>query len=246
MMRAAAKRKLLEINQKFYDQYAASFSATRGRVQPGVLRLLKDIRRAASILDVGCGNGTLAQALADSGFTGRYLGLDMSESLLNVAANGLEGFETGAYQFQQADLADLDWVKSIPKGPYGWLVAFAVLHHIPGEELRIQTVENFAKLVPPESCVAVSVWQWQNSPRLQKRIRPWPEVGFQPEELDPGDVLLDWRADETVGLRYVHTFDEAELSALAHNAGFRVQKTFYSDGITGDLALYQVWQLMQS
>jgi tRNA (uracil-5-)-methyltransferase TRM9 len=241
-METATQMKLLQINQQFYDHYARSFSATRNQAQPGVRCLLKKMSRVASVLDVGCGNGTLAQTLAASGFAGRYLGLDMSEDLLADAAKGLEGSETGSYQFLQADLADPDWVESIPGGQFDWLVAFAVLHHIPGQSLRERIVADFSRLVSPESWVAISVWQWHNSPRLLKRVLPWSAVGLNPDKLDPGDVLMDWRAGETVGLRYVHTFNESELSELAQSAGFQVQQSFYSDGKTGNLALYQVLQ----
>jgi hypothetical protein len=87
------------------------------------------------------------------------------------------------------------------------------------------------------------MWQWQNSPRLRKRVQPWSKAGLDPEKLDEGDVLLDWRAGDTIGLRYVHTFSETSLSHLAAAAGFEVIESFYSDGRTGDLALYQVWDL---
>jgi len=201
------------------------------------------MRQAASILDVGCGNGTLVRALAENNFTGRYLGLDMSENLLTKARGMMGNPEQGYFQFRHADLADPEWGNSIPDEPYDWLVAFAVLHHIPGDAPRQQVVKDFAKLVSPDSRVAISVWQWQNSPRLQKRVLPWSEVGLNPDELDPGDVLMDWRAGDTIGLRYVHTFDECELFKLAEIAGFQVVDSFYSDGKPGNLALYHVWQL---
>jgi len=59
--------------------------------------------------------------------------------------------------------------------------------------------------------------------------------------VDAGDYLLDWRNGD-VGLRYVHHFDEEELSKLAKATGFKVIDTFYLDGETGNLGLYQVWQ----
>jgi hypothetical protein len=91
--------------------------------------------------------------------------------------------------------------------------------------------------------VALSVWQWQNSPRLKKRVVPWSTVNIDPEDLDDGDVLLDWRAGKTIGYRYVHTFSEDSLSILAKKAGFKVIESFYSDGKEGNLALYQLWGL---
>jgi hypothetical protein len=149
----------------------------------------------------------------------------------------------GTYEFQQVDLADLDWAETISTPPFDWLVSFAVLHHIPGKDLRKQIVRAFVDLTSPEGRVAVSVWQWQNSPRLRKRVQAWSKAGLDPEKLDEGDVLLDWRAGDTIGLRYVHTFSETSLSHLAAAAGFEVIESFYSDGRTGDLALYQVWDL---
>jgi hypothetical protein len=98
-----------------------------------------------------------------------------------------------------------------------------------------------ASLTAANGRAAVSVWQWQNSPRLRERVLPWSRVGLAGAELDPGDVLLDWRGGDRVGLRYVHTFDPAELAVLAESAGMRVVERFFSDGKPGNLAHYQVW-----
>jgi SAM-dependent methyltransferase len=239
------KAKLLEINQVFYDRYARSFSATRHQVQPGVGRLLGELLSDDSILDVGCGNGTLAQALAAQGYSGDYLGIDISPNLLDEAKTRLGSPPIGAYQFQQADLALPHWHKPFRDGSYNGLVAFAVLHHLPGEKLRLQTVRTFKELIAPDGHIVVSVWQWQNSTRLRKRVLPWSTVGLHPDQLDEGDALLDWRAGETPGLRYVHTFNADSLTTLATQAGLQVCRSYFSDGKTGNLALYQVWRVDQ-
>jgi len=233
---------LLKINQQFYDQFAGSFSATRGRVQPGVRRLLPRILSAESILDVGCGNGTLARVLQKAGFTGHYVGLDMSGGLLEQAEALTSETATGIYEFRKVDLAEFDWHHPFKGMSFDWAVSFAVLHHIPGADLRRQTAKAFADLISSEGRAVVSVWQWQNSPRLRKRAQPWSKAGLDPEQVDEGDVLLDWRAGDTVGVRYVHTFSEISLAQLAESAGFEVLNTFLSDGKSGDLALYQVWE----
>jgi tRNA (uracil-5-)-methyltransferase TRM9 len=234
---------LLQINEAFYDQFADSFSATRGRVQPGVRQILDALPPDVSLLDVGCGNGTLAQALQKSGFSGRYLGVDISAGLLSGARERMGTTDQGHYEFKQADLADPEWVIMLTGERFDRVVCFAALHHLPGEGLRRRTVQAFAGLLSPAGQVAVSVWQWQNSPRLKKRVLSWSTVGIDAEKLDDGDVLLDWRAGEQVGLRYVHTFTESSLTALAESAGFKVFENFYSDGEPGNLALYQVWGL---
>jgi tRNA (uracil-5-)-methyltransferase TRM9 len=241
-MEPNVQKKMIEINRQFYDRFATSFSATRGRVQPGVRRQLPQIMSAKTVIDVGCGNGTLARALSESGFTGEYLGLDMSKALLAAAKQAFEEPKLGQFTFQQSDLVDPDWNTELPSDHFDLLVSFAVLHHLPGEQCRSQIIGAFHDLVSPDGTVVVSVWQWQNSPRLKKRVVPWTEVSLDPDEVDQGDILLDWRASDQVGLRYVHTFSEASLTALAEEAGFRVVESFYSDGKPGNLALYQVWE----
>ena len=245
MMNAQVRAKLLEINQNFYYHFSDSFSTTRLQAQPGVQRVSQLIPPTASVLDVGCGNGTLARQLASQGFEGHYLGVDLSAGLLEDARHLLDEPHSGTYTFQLMDLADPGWPASIPPTKFDWLVAFAVLHHLPGADIRLQTVSAFRHLLTPEGQVVVSVWQWHNSPRLSKRVLPWSTVGLDPDELDEGDVLLDWRASEAHGLRFVHTFSEANLSSLATQGGLTVCDSFYSDGKPGNLALYQVWQIDQ-
>lgn len=234
---------LLEINRRFYDQFAESFSITRDRIQPGVRSLLPRLSQASSLMDLGCGNGALARALAGTDFTGRYLGTDLSERLLREAQLLLGESKKGIFVFREADLTEMGWTENLTGQPYDWLVSFAVLHHLPGDALRAQVLQAFTKLVSRESRVAVSVWQWQNSPRLQKRVIPWSEVELADSDVDEGDVLLDWRASDQTGLRYVHTYSEDSLTRLAESAGFRVEESFFADGKPGNLALYQVWQL---
>ena len=60
-------------------------------------------------------------------------------------------------------------------------------------------------------------------------------------DVDSGDYLLDWRRGGK-GYRYVHHFSEDELSRLAKLSGFHVVESFYSDGATGNLGLYQIWK----
>jgi len=93
----------------------------------------------------------------------------------------------------------------------------------------------------PSGVFHLSNWQFLNSPRLTQRIQPWERLGLHPEDVDPGDYLLDWRSGGA-GLRYVHHFSEAELAALARETSFSVEETFYSDGKEGSLGLYQAWR----
>jgi tRNA (uracil-5-)-methyltransferase TRM9 len=197
------------------------------------------------ILDLGCGNGWLAKELAERGIRAPYLGVDFSRSLLQEAFRSMpEGFKA---EFRMLDLTAPDW-KASPAGedlsrlsPFQFCLAFAVLHHIPGSSLRLSVVQNARQYLETGSLFIHSVWQFLNSPRLKRRVQPWHKAGIHPEQVDPGDYLLDWRHGGE-GLRYVHHFNAEELEGLARAAGFTIRDQFHSDGEGGSLGLYQVWE----
>jgi SAM-dependent methyltransferase len=236
-MKAASK--LLAINNQFYQANADSFSATRQRLQPGVQRLadrLLSEMPGGRLLDLGCGNGWLGRYLLEHRFQGTYVGLDASPDLLEDARRNSPS------SYLQANLADPGWESGLPAEPFDAILAFAVLHHLPGNELRLRVLKQAHNhLAVSGGFFFHSEWQFQNSPRLAKRILPWETVGLHASDVDEGDALLDWRAEGGEGLRYVHQFSQEELEALAQTAGFRVAETFYSDGKEGNLGLYQAW-----
>jgi hypothetical protein len=125
----------------------------------------------------------------------------------------------------------------------GWsaITAFAVLHHIPSMDLRLNILRIVYRLLKTDGIFIHSNWQFLNSEKLKARIQPWEAAAISTSEIDTGDYLLDWRSGGK-GLRYVHHFDERELNELAKAGGFRIMDTFYSDGERGNLGLYQVWK----
>ncbi len=229
--------RLLKLNRQFYQTFAQPFSATRQRLQPGVIRILEQISPQANLLDLGCGNGELARELARCGHQGSYTGVDFSSDLLGEARMG----QPDNFHFLLADLSSVDWDKELSGNHYDAALSFAVLHHLPGVEMRLHLLGKVRKLLEPDSRYIHSEWQFLNSPRLATRIQPWESIGLSSSEVDPGDYLLDWRQGGT-GLRYVHHFSEPELADLAAQAGFEVVETFLSDGENARLGLYQVWK----
>jgi SAM-dependent methyltransferase len=241
-MNQAIVAKLIQLNAEFYQTFSTQFSDTRMRIQPGVRRILESIDPESKILDLGCGNGELARVLHDQEFRGTYLGVDFSKELLDVARKGVAGNDN--FRFVQGSIADPGWQAALGTQlqAYDVVLSFAALHHLPGKETHRQILHAVRNLLTSEGRFIHSNWQFLNSERLRKRIHPWSEIGLSDADVDPGDYLLDWRRGG-FGLRYVHHFNEDELNALAAETGFSVSETFYSDGETGDLGLYQIWTL---
>ena len=239
-MDSATAARLIELNREFYTRFGDSFSATRHRIQPGVRRVLDMLTGHENILDLGCGNGELARELAKSGHCGSYLGVDFSLPLLRDAESLYEGFSA---TFKEVDLTRLSVasVQSSVTDNWSFIIAFAVLHHIPSHNLRINLLKTVHQLLQPEGLFIHSNWQFLNSEKLKARIQPWETAAVSGSEVDAGDYLLDWRSGGK-GLRYVHHFDEGELGELAEATGFKIIDTFYSDGETRNLGLYQVWK----
>jgi SAM-dependent methyltransferase len=166
------------------------------------------------------------------------VGLDFSQALLEEAQTGISG---EGFTFLPADLSNPDWDDNLPGEHFDVVLAFAVLHHLPGAELRLQVVSKVHAHLIPGGKFIHSNWQFLNSARMRSRIQPWERVDMTPSDVDPGDYLLDWRRGG-YGLRYVHHFSREELETLAAEAGFRVVESFHSDGKGGKLGLYQVWE----
>ena len=241
-MNANIARQLLELNRRFYTEYGRDFSATRGRLQSGVLRVVETLRGDEVILDLGCGNGELARTLSRRGHHGLYLGIDFSLPLLNEAERKAFDFPV---QFMRADLTSDDWNEVIAAAAgnnlYDIVFSFAVLHHIPGVELRLNFVRKVHELLKPDGLFVHSNWQFLNSEKLKARIQSWVGIGLKETDIDANDYLLDWRRGGH-GLRYVHHFDEPELADLAKAGGFEIVETFYSDGENKRLSIYQTWR----
>ena len=241
-------KRLIELNRQFYQTFAAQFSATRQRIQPGVRLLTERIPAGATVLDLGCGNGELWRVLQKNTQIGHYTGVDFSPTLLEFAGNsGIHhdkenhGSPLPPAVFIQGDLTEPDWADHLPLKAYETIFAFAVLHHLPGYGLRLQVLRQAHKLLASSGLFCHSEWQFLNSPRLRARLQPWELANLAADQVDRGDYLLDWRQGGT-GLRYVHHFNLAELEQLAQDSGFKIIDTFFSDGEGGKLSLYQVWE----
>ena len=232
--------RLLALNRAFYATFARPFAASRPTSDPALVCILLHIPQRASVLDVGCGNGRLALLLDRERPGATYLGVDAVPELVELARAQADQLTTIAVEFRVADVARPDWDRALPGAPFDCVVALAVLHHIPGFDLRVGVLREIAGLLKPGGRLVISTWQFLGSARMRRKIVDWAEVGIAEESLEPGDYLLDWKR-EGHGLRYCHLVDEAEVERLAAGSSLCLRETFRAGGREGDLSLFAVF-----
>src|SRR3989338_8415398 len=242
-MNPAIARRLADLNRQFYAEHAVAFAHRRLTPQPGIARVLGQIPSGARVLEIGCGDGKVAQALRVSRNAIAYWGLDLDPTLLARArqamlASAPPSSQPWSFTFALADLTAPDWARVLPPEPFHWILAFSVFHHLPGSGCRQQVLRTLGEHLAPGGTLAMSNWQFMRSERLKARVRPWSSIGLTAAEVEPHDYLLDWERSGRHGLRYVHLLEEAEARALAESAALKVIEVFQSDGVTGTLADY--------
>jgi SAM-dependent methyltransferase len=246
-MNADTARHLALLNAAFYEQHGLAFAETRPRLNLGVRKVLARIVPGARVLDVGCGDGKPGRWLTSDRPAARrpeaagrsidYLGLDASASMI-TRARALTGEREGV-AFAQVDVLAEDWAAPYTDS-FGWVLAFAVLHHVPGAIGRARLVRELAACCQPGGRVAISCWRPSRSPRLLGRVAAWSEIGLTADDVDPGDLLMAWERAGQRAWRYVHEVEPLELDDIATHAGLSLVERFVADGHAGDLADYAI------
>ncbi|MFQ6100815.1 MAG: class I SAM-dependent methyltransferase [Anaerolineae bacterium] len=244
-MNKEVTERLLALNREFYAAFARPFAASRVVCDPAMTCILPYIPQHARVLDVGCGNGRLALLLDRERPGVTYLGLDAVPELVELARAQADQLTNISAEFRVADITQPGWSDphklDIVHCPLviDTAVALAVLHHIPGFDLRVRVLREIATMLAPNGCLILSTWQFLENERMRRKIVDWAEVGVVEEALEPGDYLLDWKR-EGQGLRYCHLVDEAEVRQLAGASGLRVSQTFRAGGRERNLSLFAV------
>lgn len=226
-------QKLLDLNAKFYSDFASQWHTSRISPWAAFSQLSTYIPHSARFLDAGCGNGRFGLYLAANNMVDEYVGIDGSQELLDSAAQQVAG------TFYQRDLSDPSALTDL--GLFDGAACLAVLHHIPREQVRIQVLQAISDQLQVGAYLILSNFRFTVNARMRKKIVEWSEVGLDSAELEPNDYLLNWQRGG-YGLRYLNLIDEPALQRLVAPTDLTLVETFYSDGKEGNLNLYGVLQ----
>jgi SAM-dependent methyltransferase len=149
------RRRFREKAQAFDDLYEDERPLVR-LLRPGLLRrrqLAVDTVRAYEhprVLDVGCGSGRIGEFVLDAGAQ-RYVGIDFSEPMLDLAGSRLERFG------DRATLELGDFIEAKVDGPFDVILAVGFFDYIPDPG---RFSRKMFELCAPSGCVVGSFPTW--------------------------------------------------------------------------------------
>lgn len=213
------KQKALQIireTRQNYNVIAKEWDASRHLPSAIKIAQIRSVKKGMSVLDVGCGNGFIAPFILSRGAS--YVGLDISGSLIVLAKKKFKKEIKAGAKFLTGNI-----VAKIPfkKETFDRVFCFAVLHHIPSDQLRLRALQEIFRVLKKNGQAVVVVWNLLNQwPRARFSIDE--KIKNKPSELDAGDLLVPWKGTKNKTIeRYLHLFTERELKLLAREAKFK-------------------------
>lgn len=210
--------KILDLVKRNYNEIAAAFDATRKKeLWPMIREYAAGVKDGDKVLDAGCGNGRLLEALKDKKI--EYLGIDNSSELIKAAQANYSD-----YEFRVADILSLD---NVPESGFDHIFCLAVLQHIPTPELRTRFLKNLAAKLKPGGQLIISTWNLGRLPKYRRLIlknRLLKAIGLYPYEAR--DLFFSWKdsSGQAVSDRYYHAFTIQEIKELGREAGLAIKE----------------------
>lgn len=223
-----------------YNIIGEKFSQSRRYIWPDLMFMLDYIKNGDHILDVGCGNGRLAEFLLEKRSV-EYVGVDTSEVLLSEARK----------KYRIKDLRDkidfeicdaLELYNKFKKESFNVVLAVAILNHFPIRKLQLKVLENIYQVLKPGGFLFITNWNlWRLSLRqksvwkcLRERLRysnaEWKRlVGIEKNVLRLRDCFTMWKSGSVESFLYYYAFKRSELRHLLEEIGFSIEQNFYSD-----------------
>lgn len=202
---------LLKLNRDFYQKTQSYFNISRQSPWPGWQKLLPYLQGdSLKVLDLGCGNGRFGIWLSKHRRVD-YTGLDDNQYLLDHAAVALP-----SARLLKRNLIH-PWRL---KDKFDLIVLMAVLHHIHEKAVRLKILEHAKKLLVKNGLLVFTVWHFNQLKRFQNQVI---------KKLPGNDYILDWKRG-TTAQRYIHLFDDAEITWLVKNLKLKLVADFVSDG----------------
>ncbi len=172
-----------------------------------------------NVLDSGCANARLYPVIKEKG--GKYVGIDVSESLIDISKNLYPDGEFRVMNSLNMDFDDETFDK---------VLSVSVLHHIPSEKLRKKYLLEINRVLKRGGMVLLRVQDLISNQKYRMLILKYfflKLIGWS--KMDFGDLLIPWKDGQgnILAERYFHCFSKKELKELFKKAGFEIEKVYY-------------------
>jgi len=218
------KQKILEQTKGFYNEIASDFSDTRGHWWRGFGDFVRYVKPGDKVLDIGCGNGRMAEIFVDSKI--EYLGIDNSEELIKIAR---ERFKDKPWvKFEVGDVLEVKSRKSKVES-FDLVLLIAVLHHLPSKQLRRRALNNIHDILQPGGRLVMVNWNLWQVFGWKKKFRYYPYLFNWLEKIRLGawgisDAFVPWKSGGRNTKRYIHSFTKSETRRMLRQAGFIIEE----------------------
>jgi ubiquinone/menaquinone biosynthesis C-methylase UbiE len=206
-----------------YDQPSEiqAYSSTIAEgLDPAESEAIQSFKPGGTILDIGCGAGREAVALAVSGF--KVVAIDISPSMIerarqNASAKGveIEFYAMGA-----------DTLAFPPEVFDGVFIGWEIYGHIPGRHRRIDALRRVRQLLERDGILLfLQSWRgyttWVSRARLVDSLRRFGRLVFRDSLSEPGDDLLRGvtASGAYLPFAFYHHFHDAQEIQLELEAG---------------------------
>ena len=125
-----------------------------------------------------------------------------------------------------ADILELD---KLPERDFDNIFCVAVLHHLPGKDLRLKALEQIKNKIKPGGKIILTVWNLWKQKKFRKLIIKygWLKL-IGKNQMAWGDILFDWKnaKGEKISQRYYHAFIGYDLKKLAEKTDLKIAKLY--------------------
>lgn len=212
-------KQLVKQTLEQYNRIAADFDSTRSQSED-FTGLTQYVKEGNLVLDLGCGNGRLVDALRGTGVN--MIGVDGSSELIaRCKEKYAADVEKGWLGFTVSDVLELPF----DSAQFDVIFLLAVMHHIPSEALRVQLLKDLLGMTKKGGRCVGTTWnlrgtEFRERYALDEQLKT-PRAGF-----DVGDVEIPWKASGEVAMRYCHAFTIDELRVLFEKAGWKILELY--------------------
>ena len=126
---------------------------------------------------------------------------------------------------------DILQLNQLPQINFDHVFCIALLHHLPGDRLRIQALRQLKNKAKPGGRIIITVWNlWTQNKYKKLIVKFWLLKLLKKKQMDFGDILFAWQDPKikTYTQRYYHAFNKKQLTRLATTAGLNI-KTIHKD-----------------